>query len=633
MSVRNAGYFRFRRKLVIGYLILCALLFSLLGWKVASGYHADRHAATTLTQNSARAMAAHVGELIDAVDQPLRISALGISAMDGKPMTPESITPLLAASSRASDSRYWLLFIDAAGKGVVASNGLSVGGVSYADRSYFRDAAMSRADQLHVGGSADGRVSGRRVFFLSRRVESTSGEFLGVVAAPVDAWHIASVFEKARLGPEMSITLATRGNIIIARAPLFEESFGADLSRVARIPPSLPSGVFEANSAINGERRLFSYAPVEKLPLRVTVGVTRESWMAGFRSDLMAGLAGLAIALSIALFSGRYALEQYARLARVEDWQRRLIGHLGMARDSLARGKRRLRVIADSVPARVAYINADERYTFHNAGEHGAPFKALMGKTLLETHGPEMYAVLRDGVRRALAGERISEELSYCVQGGQRCFRHQYTPDIEADGRVVGCYATITDITEFKTIQDRLAAQARIDALTGLPNRAALLDCLETALARCRRTGQSLACFYLDIDRFKEVNDTFGHSGGDAALIEFSRRLRQCVRESDIVARLAGDEFVIVLENLAHPSEAGNVAAKIIDSMTIPFSIEATRRIVTTSVGMVIADPLNDDARALLRAADEALYKAKRGGRNRVATGTAPEGVEQPGNA
>jgi diguanylate cyclase (GGDEF)-like protein len=281
----------------------------------------------------------------------------------------------------------------------------------------------------------------------------------------------------------------------------------------------------------------------------------------------------------------------------------------------------------------VAYINADERYTFHNAGEHGAPFKALMGKTLLETHGPEMYAVLRDGVRRALAGERVSEELSYCVQDEQRCFRHQYTPDIEADGRVVGCYATITDITEFKTIQDRLAAQARVDALTGLPNRAALLDRLETALARCRRTGQSLACFYLDIDRFKEVNDTLGHSGGDAALIEFSQRLRQCVRESDIVARLAGDEFVILLENLAHPSEAGNVAAKIIDSMTIPFSIEATRRIVTTSVGMVIADPLNDDARAVLRAADEALYKAKRGGRNRVATGTALVGVEQPGNA
>jgi diguanylate cyclase (GGDEF)-like protein len=124
------------------------------------------------------------------------------------------------------------------------------------------------------------------------------------------------------------------------------------------------------------------------------------------------------------------------------------------------------------------------------------------------------------------------------------------------------------------------------------------------------------------------VNDTLGHSGGDAALIEFSRRLRQCVRESDIVARLAGDEFVIALENLAHPSEAGKVAEKIIACMTIPFNIEGTRRVVTTSVGMVIADPLHDDARALLRAADEALYQAKRGGRNRVATGGAYAGIQ-----
>jgi diguanylate cyclase (GGDEF)-like protein len=618
MGEYDAGYLRFRRKLVVGYLILCALLFSLLGWKMASEYCSDRNAAMALTQNSARAMAAHVDELINVVDQPLRISALGISIMDGKTMTPESIKPLLAASSLASDSRYWLLFIDASGRGVVASNGLAVGGVSYADRSYFRDAAAAHANQLHVGGLADGRISRRKVFFLSRRVESLSGKFLGVVAAPVDAWRIASVFEKSRLGPHMSIALVTRSNIVIARAPLFEQSFGVDMSKSSQIPPSHSSGVFEAKSAISGERRLFSYAPVGHLPLRVTVGVTRESWMAGFRSDLLAGLVGLSVALTIALFSGRFALEQYLRLARVEEGQRKLITSLGIAKNNLARGEQRLRVIANSVPARVAYINVDERYTFHNQGESSAPVGAIMGKTLLETHGPETYAAMRDSTRLALAGQRVSAELSYVEGGEQRFFKHQYTPDIEHGGKVVGFYATIIDITEFKTIQQRLASLARVDDLTGLPNRAELLDRLEASLARCRMTEKSLACLYLDIDRFKEVNDTLGHLGGDIALIEFSRRLRQCVRESDIVARLAGDEFVVVLEDLSHPAEARQVAAKIIASMAIPFSIEGTRRFVTTSVGMVIADPLKDDPRALLRAADEALYRAKRAGRNRV---------------
>lgn len=619
MSDQRAEYLRFRRKLLAGYLILCALLFSLLAWKMASGYASDRAAAVALTSHSARAMAAHVNELIDAVDQPLKTSALVIGASASGPMTPKSIQALFAASPLSSDSRFWLLFIDASGKGVVASNGLAVGGVSYADRSYFRDLAKTRTDQLHIGGSADGRVSGRRLFFLSRRVESPSGQFLGVVAAPIDAWPIASVFEKARIGPAMSIALTTRDNVIIARAPRFEESFGVDLSNSEMaIPAWRSSGEFEAISPFNNEKRLFSYTSVGALPLLVVVGVTRDSWIAGFRSDLAAGVVGLAVVLLVALFSGRIALEQYRRLARVEAWQRSLIEELGAAKERLASGERRLQIIADNVPAQVAYINADERYTFHNAGEHGAPWGARMGKTLLEAHGPEIYAQLKGYICEALLGNRVDVERAYEVRGMLRHFKHQYTPDVTPTGRVMGFYAMITDITEFKTIQNRLAALARVDTLTGLPNRAELLDRLETALARCRRTGGYLACLYLDIDRFKEVNDTLGHSGGDCALIEFARRLRHCVRESDIVARLGGDEFVIVLEDLDQRAEAGSVAAKIVACMAIPFNIEGNRRIVTTSVGMIIANPLEDDPASLLRSADDALYRAKRAGRNRI---------------
>ena len=340
--------------------------------------------------------------------------------------------------------------------------------------------------------------------------------------------------------------------------------------------------------------------------------------MAHFRSDLLAGLIGLAVALIVALFSGRFALEQFQRMAGVERGQRKLILELGAARDALARGEQRLRMIANNVPARVAYINVDERYTFHNASELGAPLGAAMGKTLLQTHGAEVYAMIQEGAARALSGERVNIELSYEVDGDIRYFKHHYTPDLSGNGRVVGFYAMITDITEFKAAQARLAAVARVDALTGLPNRAELLDRLDSALARCRRTGGSLACLYLDIDRFKEVNDAHGHAGGDSALIEFSQRLRQCVRESDFVARIAGDEFVIALEGIGAPTEARRVADQIIGCMATPFDIEGTPRLVTTSVGMVFADPQRDDSRSLLRAADEALYRAKRSGRNRV---------------
>lgn len=619
MVEQREGFYQFRRKLVVGYLVLCALLACLLGWKMAASYHADRKAAITATKDSARSMAAHVDEIIDSIDQSLISSALAISAMGDHPMTPAAIQPLLAASSRASDSRFWLLFIDAKGDGVVASNNLAVGGVSYADRSYFRDAAQSRADTAYIGGPAEGRVSRRRLFFLSRRVQSPSGKFLGVVVAPIDAQKIASVFDKARLGSDMSIALATSGSKIVARAPLFEESFGVDVSFLAKeITPSAAQAEFELTSPFSRERRLFSYAVVSSYPLLVIVGVTRDSWMSGFRAELIAGLFGVAIALIVALFSGRFALDQFRRLEEVEESQRTLIAQLGSAKEELARAERRLRVIADSVPARVSYINADERYTYHNAGESGAPIGALMGKTLLEAHGPELYEMLKDDIHRALKGERICAEARYRFKGEMRYFSHQYMPDINSAGRALGFYAMVTDITDFKSIQLRLSEMARIDPLTGLPNRAELLDRLETALARCRRTGEALACLYLDIDRFKEVNDTFGHSGGDNVLVEFSRRLRQCVRESDTVARLAGDEFVILLEGIDQSCDAERVGVKIIECMAVPFDIEGAPRLVTTSIGMVIANPLSDDTRSLLRAADEALYRAKRAGRNRV---------------
>ena len=115
---------------------------------------------------------------------------------------------------------------------------------------------------------------------------------------------------------------------------------------------------------------------------------------------------------------------------------------------------------------------------------------------------------------------------------------------------VVGCYAMVTDITSFKQTQRALAALTRTDALTGLPNRVELRERIEEALARSRRKGSAVGCLYLDVDNFKEVNDTLGHAGGDAVLVEFSERLKSCVRQTDVVARLAGDEFVIVLEGI-----------------------------------------------------------------------------------
>jgi diguanylate cyclase (GGDEF)-like protein/PAS domain S-box-containing protein len=190
-------------------------------------------------------------------------------------------------------------------------------------------------------------------------------------------------------------------------------------------------------------------------------------------------------------------------------------------------------------------------------------------------------------------------------------------------GRALRMIGTNVDITDRKRLEEALQSAAQTDALTGLANRMLLGDRLRLALARSRRSGAHLAVLYLDIDRFKEVNDRYGHAVGDALLKEFAARLRACLRASDTIARLGGDEFVVLLEDLADAAYAGLVAEKILAAMRSPMRLEGAQLAVTTSIGVACGDA-GSGAEWLLKRADAALYDAKDAGRDnvRIATGT-----------
>jgi diguanylate cyclase (GGDEF)-like protein len=154
------------------------------------------------------------------------------------------------------------------------------------------------------------------------------------------------------------------------------------------------------------------------------------------------------------------------------------------------------------------------------------------------------------------------------------------------------------------------------DSLTGLANRAQFNEKLSDAIARSCRSKMVMAVLFLDIDHFKAINDELTRQGGDQVLIEFSQRLKDCVRRTDTVARLAGDKFVIILEGMHTAEEATIVACKIIQKMERPFEVAGTLRSVTASIGIAIRPEAQTDADALLHKADEALYMAKAVGRN-----------------
>ena len=184
-----------------------------------------------------------------------------------------------------------------------------------------------------------------------------------------------------------------------------------------------------------------------------------------------------------------------------------------------------------------------------------------------------------------------------------------------ASGRALRMIGTNVDITDRHRLEEAVQSAAQTDPLTGLANRALLGERLSRAVARCRRGGGQIALLYLDLDRFKEVNDSLGHVAGDALLKDFAARLRRSVRASDAVARFGGDEFVVLLEDVKARDNAARIAEKIVEEARQPLRIDGREIVATASIGLAYGDG-SEDEDALLRRADAALYDAKAAGRN-----------------
>ena len=177
-------------------------------------------------------------------------------------------------------------------------------------------------------------------------------------------------------------------------------------------------------------------------------------------------------------------------------------------------------------------------------------------------------------------------------------------------------HMTVVDISDRKRAEEQIEFHAYHDVLTLLPNRKLFMDRLRQNLTHCRRSGTPLAVMFIDLDEFKAVNDTLGHTAGDEVLLEMAKRLCGCVRADDTVARLGGDEFSIVLSELRRPEDAGRVAEKIIAAVQRPMAVGGIPVEVSASIGVALYPVDGMDAEALLRNADSAMYRAKEAGRN-----------------
>jgi diguanylate cyclase (GGDEF)-like protein/PAS domain S-box-containing protein len=188
----------------------------------------------------------------------------------------------------------------------------------------------------------------------------------------------------------------------------------------------------------------------------------------------------------------------------------------------------------------------------------------------------------------------------------------------DGDGRVVRMAGSLTDVTERHLAQEQLRQAALHDPLTRLPNRALFMEMLEHVLAQSKRYGDRLfGTLFIDVDRFKAVNDRLGHMIGDQLLIAVTKRLQTCIRSGDVIARLGGDEFTVLLNELRHPGEVVLTASRIKESFTKPFELDGNEIFVTASIGVALSSTGYTRAEEILRDADAAMYRAKTLGRNR----------------
>src|SRR5512145_558662 len=293
----------------------------------------------------------------------------------------------------------------------------------------------------------------------------------------------------------------------------------------------------------------------------------------------------------------------------------------------------RLRLVANNVPALISYVDRDQRYRFSNRTYDdwfGIAHERMQGRTVAEVFGEEAYARMRPDIERCMAGAAVEFEFATTEGGKPRTLRVACVPHLSDESEVLGFYMLANDVTALKRAQEDLrfaAAQLQYDAqrleflahhdtLTGLPNRAMFADRAREAVAHARRHDKTMAFLFLDMDNFKDVNDRLGHQVGDSLLKVMASRLRTSVRGDDFIARIGGDEFCVLLQDIAEPREAAAVAQKLLLELGRPFHIAGHELTSGASIGIACVPQDGDDVNTLMRLADHAMYRAKDLGRN-----------------
>jgi diguanylate cyclase (GGDEF)-like protein/PAS domain S-box-containing protein len=369
------------------------------------------------------------------------------------------------------------------------------------------------------------------------------------------------------------------------------------------------------------------FMPVSDLGLGMVLKVDRSELYAPIWHQFLYLLPLLLLLLVLALFSLRWLLNPLiTELVRSEEETRR-------ANDRLRASEKRMRMVVDSVDEGILSISADGTVELFNPGAErmfgyrseeviGRNVSLLMPEPHRGQHDQYLQRYLKTGDARVLGGPR--EVVAQRQDGTLFPMELRVSQlDLEGQRRFIGI---VYDISERKASEEKIAHLAHHDVLTGLPNRRLTQDRIEQAIVRAQRTLSQFAVMFVDLDKFKHVNDSHGHDAGDQLLKEVAQRLTDCLRAEDTIGRQGGDEFIILLNELSADADAIAVADKIGEALSAPFQVQGSGMRIDASIGITVYPRDGADFETLIKHSDTAMYRAKKSGERRYRFFTGIEG-------
>jgi len=505
---------------------------------------------------------------------------------------------------------------DARGIMAFSSVDRAAGALDLSDREHIRVHLKERSDKLFISKAVLGRVSKKWSVQFTRPIYAADGQFKGVIVASIAPTYLSRFYKQIDLGEGAFFQLARTDGAILADSRRATESViqGSTLTGPAfDRHKGATVGRFKSASEIDGVERFFAWQYLVHNGLVVIVGQSVDDAYAAYSSQrniyLGAAVIGpilLALLSWFALQAARVRHRTAKALASAESlWKFALEG----GGDG----------VWDWDYRRQSATLSRRAMTIYQVDSETLPCTA---EALRSRVHPEDGARVNQALLAHFEGKTSTYVVEYRVKARDSGWTWILARGIVVarakDGKPKRMVGTISEISDRKAKEEMITHQSQHDWLTGLPNRLLLTDRLRQALIRAHRDATKLAVIYFDLDKFKPVNDTYGHEVGDNLLKAVAERLSAGLRGSDSISRVGGDEFVVLLPHVSEEADSFIVASEILALLNRTFEVDGHQLQISGSIGIATYPTDGKDETSLLRSADRAMYQAKADGHNQI---------------